>query len=332
MSHHLRPTGRSGFPGSPTNPRFAKFFGSGVIIATAFIHLLAPAFEELGSECLSGAWTDYSWAPAIAMAAVYGIFFAEVAAYRIGSAKLMALGVNYSSHADDHTDAHAHDHGHEPPLGVNTDGPSDPHHVHPSRIQPTDVESPSSSAVGQGDKRDLEKDDYSFTSEPSHAEVAAQLIGVAVLEFGVILHSVIIGLTLAVNDEFITLFIVIIFHQMFEGLGLGSRLSSLSLPKHLWWARWVAAVAYSICTPIGIAIGLGVRESYNGNGAKASIVSGILDATSAGILLYTGLVELLAHEIVLNPRMMKQGSGKLAYIFTCMLIGSGLMALLGRWA
>lgn len=76
--------------------RFAKYFGSGVIIATAFIHLLAPAFEELGSECLSGAWTDYSWAPAIAMAAVYAIFFAEVAAYRIGTKKLAKLGVNYS--------------------------------------------------------------------------------------------------------------------------------------------------------------------------------------------------------------------------------------------
>jgi zinc transporter 1/2/3 len=76
--------------------RFAKYFGSGVIIATAFIHLLAPAFDELGSECLSGAWTDYDWAPAIAMAAVYGIFFAEVAAYRIGTKKLMSLGINYS--------------------------------------------------------------------------------------------------------------------------------------------------------------------------------------------------------------------------------------------
>lgn len=41
----------------------------------------------------------------------------------------------------------------------------------------------------------------------------AQLIAVAILEFGVILHSVFIGLTLAVNDEFVTLFIVIIFHR-----------------------------------------------------------------------------------------------------------------------
>lgn len=38
-----------------------KYFGSGVIIATAFIHLLAPAQEELGNECLGGTWEKYPW-------------------------------------------------------------------------------------------------------------------------------------------------------------------------------------------------------------------------------------------------------------------------------
>lgn len=98
-----------------------------------------------------------------------------------------------------------------------------------------------------------------------------------------------------------------------------------------------------------------MRDSYNGNSAVASAVSGVLDAFSAGILLYTGLVEvspvfsltknltllqslmlpfpqLLGHEILLNPGMMKASNGKLAYVFICMLLGSGLMALLGRWA
>lgn len=50
-------------------------------------------------------------------------------------------------------------------------------------------------------------------------------------------HSLIIGLTLAVNEEFITLFIVLVFHQMFEGLGLGSRLSSLPLPSKFKWGE-----------------------------------------------------------------------------------------------
>ena len=75
---------------------------------------------------------------------------------------------------------------------------------------------------------------------------------------------------------------------MFEGLGLGSRLSALTLPGRWSMARYAAAFGYSICTPLGIAIGIGARNSYNGNGVTANIVSGVLDATSAGILLYTG--------------------------------------------
>lgn len=38
---------------------FAKYFGSGVIIATAFIHLLSPGISELTSPCLGAAWQDY---------------------------------------------------------------------------------------------------------------------------------------------------------------------------------------------------------------------------------------------------------------------------------
>lgn len=315
--------------------RFAKFFGSGVIIATAFIHLLAPAFDELGSECLTGTWTEYDWAPAIAMASVYAIFFAEIAAYRIGTKKLERLGIAYTSHNDDETDAHAHSHRTNNPLEVDTSGPHHDMHGHPSHPDAT---------IGDRFAHQHEKDiemnpeEAEAAGAPSlnhmgpKAEAAAQLIAVAILEFGVILHSIFIGLTLGTTGEFIVLFIVIIFHQMFEGLGLGSRLSALSLPGRWSMARYVAAFAYSVCTPIGLAIGIGVRNSFNGNGRGANITSGILDAISAGILLYTGLVELLAHEILLNPRMMKSSPAKLTYVFSCILLGSGLMALLGRWA
>ncbi|WVN90695.1 uncharacterized protein L203_105937 [Cryptococcus depauperatus CBS 7841] len=313
---------------------FAKYFGSGVIIATAFIHLLAPAWEELTSPCLSGAWGDYDWAPAIAMASVYAIFFAEVAAYRLGTKRFEKLGVNYSAHAHDVTDAHSHNHANDPPLDVDTSALAPPHHIHPSHSNIAIDNHPTVTPSEKNYKGDEEigLDVDTVNQMPSQAEAAAQLVAVGVLEFGVVLHSVIIGLTLAVNENFTTLFIVIIFHQMFEGLGLGSRISVLSLPASLNWARFAAALFYSICTPIGVAIGLGVRSTYNGNSAKANIISGVLDATSAGILLYAGLVELMAHEVVLNPRMMKSGNYRLAFVFCCMLLGSGLMALLGRWA
>ena len=39
-------------------------------------------------------------------------------------------------------------------------------------------------------------------------------------------------------------------------------------------------------------MGLGIRSTYNPGSTTASIVSGILDAFSAGILIYTGLVEV----------------------------------------
>ena len=53
----------------------------------------------------------------------------------------------------------------------------------------------------------------SGTVDVNPDEVLAQLVGIAILEFGVVLHSTIIGLTLAVDDAFRTLFVVIIFHR-----------------------------------------------------------------------------------------------------------------------
>src|SRR5271170_4824145 len=62
---------------------FAKFFGSGVIIATAFIHLLASSFAELGDPCLSTFWdVDYPWSAAFSMIAVFSLFLVELFAMR----------------------------------------------------------------------------------------------------------------------------------------------------------------------------------------------------------------------------------------------------------
>lgn len=75
---------------------------------------------------------------------------------------------------------------------------------------------------------------------------------------------------------------------MFEGLGLGSRLAFLPLPKRMNWVAITAGLCYAVMTPIGLAIGLGVRETYNPGGGTASAVQGVLDSFSSGILLYTG--------------------------------------------
>lgn len=80
--------------------------------------------------------------------------------------------------------------------------------------------------------------------------------------------------------------------ETFEGLGVGSRLAFLRLPPKYNYVAVVGALLFGITTPLGIAVGLGVRETYNPDSTTANIVSGILDAFSSGILLYTGLVEV----------------------------------------
>jgi len=284
---------------------FAKYFGSGVIIATAFIHLLSPAIDELGSPCLGAEWQIYPWALALCLLSIFSIFGVELIAFRWGSAKLAALGIQH--------DAHGH-------------GGEVSHAAHGPESEDNKMGMKSSSS-------DLEKSDgVVLGSSVLDDSAVAQILGIGILEFGVLLHSVLIGMTLAVDPAFKILFVVIVFHQMFEGLGLGSRLAFLKLPPKYNWVAIVGAVLYGCTTPIGIAAGLGIRTSYNPGSKEASIVSGVMDSLSAGILIYTGLVELLAHEFLFNKEMNQASNKKLAFAVLTMLFGAGIMALLGRWA
>lgn len=125
-------------------------------------------------------------------------------------------------------------------------------------------------------------------------EYAAQLTGIFILEFGVIFHSIFIGLTLAVSgEEFVVLYIVLVFHQSFEGLALGSRLASIEWPQSKRWTPYLLGAGYALSTPIAIAIGLGVRTTFSPGSRDFLVVNGVFDSLSAGILIYTGLVELM---------------------------------------
>lgn len=162
---------------------------------------------------------------------------------------------------------------------------------------------------------------------------AAQMTMIFILEFGVIFHSIFIGLTLAVaGEEFVILYIVLVFHQTFEGLGLGSRLGTMEWPASKAWMPWALGAAYGITTPIAIAIGLGVRETFVPGSITYLMINGIFDSISAGILIYTGLVELMAHEFMFNAEMRRGSMTKVLSAFGCMCLGAGLMALLGKWA
>lgn len=348
-----------------------KNFGSGVLVATAFIHLLAPAFEALTSPCLTGTWQDYDWAPALAMVAVFSIWLVELIAHRWGASYLKRRGLK--SH-DPHSAKGGNEISHTPHGQHVAETPEEAlarqrDELERIRTAPEgEGESHAAGTAPSGKLVDLEdglgedglpSKDAAFDSpasaqdatptlhDPSHSETHehahshshlidessfAQLLGVLILEFGIVFHSFIIGLTLAVNAEFVPLFCVLIFHQTFEGIGLGSRLAGLPLPTSLNWVPIFGAVLYSCITPLGLAIGLGIRTIYNPESTTSSIVSGIFDACSAGVLLYASLVECLAHDFVFDRKMVEASNGEVAFCIFWVLLGAGLMALLGRWA
>lgn len=161
-------------------------------------------------------------------------------------------------------------------------------------------------------------------TDGSSKDYAAQITTIFILEFGVIFHSIFVGLTLAVaGANFNTLYIVLVFHQTFEGLGLGSRIAGTPWPKPKRWTPYILAFAYGISTPIAMAIGLGVGKTYNPGSQRGLIVNGVFDSISAGILIYTGLVELMAHEFMFSAAMRRAKLSVVLSAFGMMCLGAG---------
>ncbi|KAI1213134.1 ZIP zinc/iron transport family [Annulohypoxylon truncatum] len=304
----------------------AKYFGSGVIIGTAFMHLLSPAFDALNSPCLpDGPITSYDWAAGICLMTVFTMFTIELLASRFDF-----FGHNHGN------DAKAIDHSVDA-LGNGAQGtPMADRDIEAGSATkesaggmnglPTDVSYPPGGDDHLGHQREHHEND-------NHAVFAAQMTGLFILEFGVVFHSIFIGLTLAVaGDEFTVLYIVLVFHQTFEGLGLGSRLASATWPSSKWWMPYVLGLGYALSTPISIAIGLGVRATLQPGSPKTLIINGVFDSISAGILIYTGLVELLAHEFMFNEYMRNAGLKVQLAALGCVALGCGLMAVLAKWA
>ncbi|KAI0443435.1 ZIP zinc/iron transport family [Xylaria telfairii] len=312
----------------------AKYFGSGVIIGTAFLHLLSPAFAALNNPCLpDGPFKDYDFAAAICLIAIFVMFTVELLVSRFdifGHSHDNAEGSNPSvavlgkespsavgHRQDDIESTSASDNAH---VGPNSEGKGG------FRVPglPNDLSYPPGGRDHLGHHRDHEDDNVAL---------AAQLTAIFILEFGVVFHSIFIGLTLAVaGDEFNILYVVLVFHQTFEGLGLGSRLAIAPWPKNKRWLPYLLGLGYALSTPISIAIGLGVRETLQPGSANALIINGIFDSISAGILIYTGLVELLAHEFMFNAEMRNAGLKVQLFALFWVAVGSGLMAVLAIWA
>lgn len=231
--------------------------------------------------------------------------------------------------------------------------------------------------IGQRIVQNKIRSEAALTSkERANAVLSSDTVGILVMEMGIIFHSLLIGLTLVVAGDsfFITLFIVILFHQIFEGIALGTRIATVGTPSNptvvhshspvapssdadknvtngetsstssdsiqvglSMKKKLILASLFAFITPIGMAIGIGVLNQFNGNDKSTLVAIGTLDALSAGILVWVGVVEMWAGDWMFGCHGHKAELAD-ADILTTTLAGLGLvsgmvlMSVLGMWA
>uniref|UniRef100_A0A0D3A4H3 Uncharacterized protein n=1 Tax=Brassica oleracea var. oleracea TaxID=109376 RepID=A0A0D3A4H3_BRAOL len=175
--------------------------------------------------------------------------------------------------------------------------------------------------------------DDTFPTKDNDSETAQLLryrVIAMVLELGIIVHSVVIGLSLGATNDTCTikgLIAALCFHQMFEGMGLGGCILQAEYTN---LKKFVMAFFFAVTTPFGIALGIALSTVYRENSPNALITVGLLNACSAGLLIYMALVDLLAAEFM-GPKL--QGSIKMQFkCFAAALLGCGGMSILAKWA
>ncbi|KAK7401601.1 hypothetical protein VNO78_13212 [Psophocarpus tetragonolobus] len=281
----------------PKNDIFfmVKAFAAGVILATGFVHILPEAFESLTSPCLkANPWGKFPFTGFVAMLSSIGTLMVD--SFATGFYHRQHFNPSKQVPADEELgDEHA---GH---IHVHTHATHG--HAHGSAV-------PSEGSV---------------TSELIRQRIISQ-----VLEIGIVVHSVIIGISLGTAGSIDTikpLLVALSFHQFFEGMGLGGCISQAEFESK---STAIMATFFSLTTPIGIAIGMGVSSVYKENSPTALTVEGIFNSASAGILIYMALVDLLAADFM-NPRLQKNLKLLLGANIS-LLLGAGCMSLLAKWA
>lgn len=159
-----------------------------------------------------------------------------------------------------------------------------------------------------------------------------QSMQITLIEGGILFHSVFVGMTISITAEgFVILLVAIVFHQMFEGLGLGSRIAEVPYPNGSF-KPWALVIAFGTTAPIGQAIGLATRGSYDPNSAFGLIIVGIFNAISSGLLIYAALVDLLAEDFLSEEANHTMTSRDKTKAFIYLLLGAAGMSIVGAFA
>ncbi|CAN8098138.1 unnamed protein product [Discula destructiva] len=369
----------------PNKAFFAcKHFGTGVLIATAFVHLLPTAFFSLSDPCLPDLFTDL-YPPitgVIMMVSLFALFVIEMVLNdkmageghshggNFGSAQPRSLPdrpprYNHDSYETDVTFEKKvqqqvyEDHDKFNRLQANAYGDDAAELAARSEMPPWFVvfyeqyvrqrleminlmkSSPATSTERAISPRPAQQQmalaDSPYIDVETGLPVSEMVykkmsMNITLLEGGILFHSVFVGMTISITIEgFVVLLIAILFHQLFEGLGLGSRIAAVPYAKGSI-RPWVLVCAFALTCPIGQAIGLVVRNSYDPNSAFGLIIVGIFNAISSGLLLYASTVDLLAEDFLSHEAQMTLTKGEKISAFCWVLAGATGMSIVGAFA
>jgi len=281
---------------SPYQICFGKCVGIGVVLACALVHMLQPSNESLTSACVPEQFNTVYPAYTFLYAMLAGLF-------------MQFMDYNVLRYMTRHMQAQIH-----PPLKTMEEDGTTPS---PPRI---------GTALSPGHAHDHV---HSILLESG----IQKTISAYLLEFGITVHSVFIGLTVGVADDptVTALLVALVFHQFFEGVALGARIADANIP-HI--TEFALTSIFSLAAPIGIAIGIGVVYSLNPDGESFLMIQGTFDAVCGGILLYIGYMLLLKdfpEDMEKHCTGKESEEAKRAGMFFALWLGAGLMAFIGKY-
>ncbi|KAH6910747.1 ZIP zinc transporter-domain-containing protein [Coprinopsis sp. MPI-PUGE-AT-0042] len=222
-----------------------KHLGTGVILATAFIHLLPDSFDALLSRAVRDRYGNVGkWTGLIILASLLAIFLVEY----ISTTYVDRLNSKPSTPSESPVTSPR-------PLPDEIPASSSAAVILPflantpkfmrlrsstaCLVCPNDIcvcipASPEQDITGTHEHhRHHHHHHHHEEQQRHHIGRRRQIVGIFVLQLGIMIHSLVIGLTLSVTtgSDFTSLTTAVIFHQLFEGLSLGIRIAALPPAK-----------------------------------------------------------------------------------------------------
>lgn len=123
---------------------------------------------------------------AICLISIFLIFIVELIAFRWGTAVLTKAGITYDAHA----------HGHCAPASLSADTPTSEARTPADlpKLSYVDVDESRNAEQALGGLNTGSSGALDHTRNPLSDSVVAQIIGVAILEFGILLHRCVVPL------------------------------------------------------------------------------------------------------------------------------------------